>query len=52
LPGVGGKIKECSQLENVSSALSRAIIFAGDYIDAIENAQKGDFIYLDPRMSL
>jgi DNA adenine methylase len=27
---------------------SPPIIFAGDYRDAIKNAQKGDFIYLDP----
>jgi DNA adenine methylase len=27
---------------------SNPIIFAGDYRNAIENAQKGDFVYLDP----
>jgi DNA adenine methylase len=27
---------------------SRAIIFAGDYEDVIQNAQKGDFVYFDP----
>jgi DNA adenine methylase len=41
-------ICDSSNLENVSNALSRATIFASDYRDAIENAQKGDFIYLDP----
>jgi DNA adenine methylase len=41
-------ICDSSNLENVSNALSRATIFAGDYRDAIESAQKGDFIYLDP----
>ena len=37
-----------SNIENVSNALSTATIFAGDYEDAIKNAQKGDFVYLDP----
>jgi DNA adenine methylase len=41
-------ICDSSNLENVSSALSRATIFAGDYVDVIKNAQKGDFVYLDP----
>jgi DNA adenine methylase len=41
-------ICDSSNLENVSNALSRATILADDYRDAIENAQKGDFIYLDP----
>jgi DNA adenine methylase len=30
------------------SFYSDAIIFAGDYEDVIKNAQKGDFVYLDP----
>jgi DNA adenine methylase len=43
-------ICDSSNLENVSNALrySSAIISTGDYRDAIENAQKGDFVYLDP----
>ena len=43
-------ICDSSNLENVSNALrySEAIIFAGDYEDVIKNAQKGDFVYLDP----
>jgi len=41
-------ICDSSNLEIVSNALARATIFAGDYIDAVENAQKGDFVYLDP----
>jgi len=43
-------ICDSSNIENVSNAFrySEAIIFAGDYRDAIENAQKGDFVYLDP----
>jgi DNA adenine methylase len=35
-------------LENVSNALAGATILADDYRNAIENAQRGDFIYLDP----
>lgn len=43
-------ICDASNLENVSSALrySEAIIFVSDYRDAIQNAGKGDFVYLDP----
>jgi DNA adenine methylase len=44
-------ICDSNNLENVSHALrySKAIILAGDYRQIIlENAQKGDFIYLDP----
>jgi DNA adenine methylase len=41
-------ICDSSNLENVSNALSRATIIASDYRTAIENAQKGDFVYFDP----
>jgi DNA adenine methylase len=43
-------ICDSGNLENVSNALrySEAIIFAGDYGDATENTQKGDFVYLHP----
>ena len=41
-------ICDSHNLENVSNALARATLFAGDYTDAAENAQKGDFVYLDP----
>ena len=43
-------ICDSSNLENVSNVLrnSRATIFAGDYRAMLENAQKGDFVYLDP----
>jgi len=43
-------ICDSGNLENVSNALrySGAIIFAGDYRAMLENAQKGDFVYLDP----
>ncbi len=41
-------ICDSSNLENVSNTLSRATIFAGDYRNVTRNAQKGDFIYLDP----
>jgi DNA adenine methylase len=44
-------ICDSSNLENVRNAL-RYSRLAGDYINAIENAQKGDFIILTPRMSL
>lgn len=43
-------ICDSGNLENVSNVLrnSRAIIFAGDYKSMLENAQKGEFVYLDP----
>jgi DNA adenine methylase len=41
-------ICDSSNLQNVSNVLSRATIIASDYRDATENAQKGDFVYLDP----
>lgn len=41
-------ICDSGNLENVSNALARATILADDYRDVTENAQKGDFIYLDP----
>ena len=43
-------ICDSSNLDNVSNVLrySKAIISAGDYRDVTENAQKGDFVYLDP----
>src|SRR5215472_8083111 len=43
-------ICDSGNLENVSNVLrySGAIIFAGDYRVMLENAQKGDFVYLDP----
>jgi len=41
-------ICDSSNLENVSDALARATIFADDYRNVTQNAQKGDFIYLDP----
>jgi DNA adenine methylase Dam len=43
-------ICDSGNLENVSNVLrnSRAIIFAGDYRAMLENAQKGDFVYMDP----
>lgn len=39
-----------SNLENVSNALrySKAVIQVSDYKEALLNAEKGDFIYLDP----
>ena len=40
-------ICDSSNLENVSHALARATMLV-DYRHAIENAQKGDFVYLDP----
>jgi DNA adenine methylase len=41
-------ICDSSNLENVSHALLRATILADDYRNVTQNAQKGDFIYLDP----
>jgi DNA adenine methylase len=41
-------ICDSSNLENVSKVLAGATILADDYRNATENAQKGDFIYLDP----
>jgi len=41
-------ICDSSNLENVSNALAGATILADDYRNAMENAQRGDFIYLDP----
>ena len=41
-------ICDSNNLENVSNALARATIFAGDYRAMLENAQRGDFVYLDP----
>jgi DNA adenine methylase len=41
-------ICDSSNLENVSNALARATIFADDYRNVTQNAQNGDFIYLDP----
>lgn len=41
-------ICDSSNLENVSNALARAIIFQDDQGNVTENAQKDDFIYLDP----
>jgi len=35
-------------LENVSKALAGATILADDYRNVTQNAQKGDFVYLDP----
>ena len=39
-----------NNIENVSNVLrySRATIYTSDYKDATENAQRGDFVYLDP----
>ncbi len=45
-------ICDSSNLENVSSALSRATIFVGDYGDVIKNAQKGHLFILTRRMTL
>ena len=44
------KICDSSNLENVSKALVGATILADDYRNVLEteNAQKGDFVYLDP----
>jgi DNA adenine methylase len=41
-------ICDSSNLENVSKALSKAIIFAADYSNVTGNAKDGDFVYLDP----
>ena len=41
-------ICDSSNLENVSNALAAATILADDYRNVTQNAQKGDFIYLDP----
>jgi DNA adenine methylase len=41
-------ICDSSNLENVSKALAGATILADDYRDVTQNAQKGDFVYLDP----
>ncbi len=41
-------ICDCNNLKNVSNALARATILADDYRNVTQNAQKGDFIYLDP----
>jgi hypothetical protein len=41
-------ICDSSNLENVSNALAGATILADDYRNVTQNAQKGDFIYLDP----
>jgi DNA adenine methylase len=43
-------ICDSSNLENVSNAV--ATILADDYRNVTQNAQKGDFIYLDPHISL
>ena len=40
-------ICDSSNLENVSHALARATILTDDYRNVTQNAQKGDFIYLD-----
>jgi DNA adenine methylase len=37
-----------TNLEKVSSALSKATIFAADYSNVTGNAKQGDFVYLDP----
>lgn len=42
------QICDSSNLENVSNALARATILADDYRNVTQNAQEGDFIYLDP----
>jgi DNA adenine methylase len=41
-------ICDSSNLENVSKVLAGATILTDDYRDVTQNAQKGDFIYLDP----
>jgi DNA adenine methylase len=41
-------ICDSSNLENVSKVLAGATILADDYRNVIQNARKGDFIYLDP----
>lgn len=43
-------ICDVTNLENVSNALrySKAVIQISDYKEALLNAKKGDFIYLDP----
>ncbi len=41
-------ICDCNNLKNVSNALARATILADDYRNVTQNAQRGDFIYLDP----
>jgi DNA adenine methylase len=41
-------ICDSSNLENVSNALVGATILADDYRIVTQNAQKDDFIYLDP----
>jgi len=41
-------ICDSSNLENVSKALAGTTILTADYRHVMENAQKGDFVYLDP----
>jgi DNA adenine methylase len=41
-------ICDTSNLENVSIALAGATILADDYRNVRQNAQKGNFVYLDP----
>ena len=41
-------ICDSSNLENVSNALAGVTILGDDYRSVIQNAQKGDFVYLDP----
>jgi DNA adenine methylase len=41
-------ICDSRNLENVSNALANATILADDYRNVTQNAQEGDFIYLDP----
>ena len=41
-------ICDSSNLENVRNALAGAAILGDDYRNVTQNAQKGDFIYLDP----
>jgi DNA adenine methylase len=41
-------ICDSSNLENVGDGLARATILANDYRNVTQNAQEGDFIYLDP----
>jgi len=41
-------ICDSTNLENVSNALVGATILADDYRDILKNAQRSDFVYLDP----